>query len=143
MSAVSPPPSVVLIEDNPDDAEVVRRALRQLEPPPAVRHFDDGTTALSHLLSLERPELPSLILLDLTLPGAPGLAVLAELRASRRDAQRVPIVILTSSRQPEDVTQAYASGANGYIRKPLKFSEFVNGVRTAGAFFLRYNEQMP
>jgi two-component system, response regulator len=103
----------------------------------------DGAEALE-LLTGGRADvmLPSLILLDLNLPKVDGLEVLRRIRADQR-TQIIPVVVLTSSKLDEDVIASYRNGANAYVRKPVKFSDFVEAIGTLGLFWLLLNEAAP
>ena len=132
-------PVILLVEDNPDDEHLCLRAFREarLENPIAVVH--DGPAALDFLYRrgehAERPEgKPQLILLDLKLPKLGGLDVLARIRGDLA-FHCVPIVVFTSSDDEREVRQAYESGANSYVRKPVDFDEFVLAVGKVGRYW--------
>lgn len=101
----------------------------------------DGAEALEFLFTAGADR-PSLILLDLNLPKINGLEVLRRLRADER-TQLIPVVVLTSSKLDEDIIASYRNGANGYVRKPVEFSEFAVAVTTLGLFWLLLNEAPP
>ena len=132
--------SILLVEDNPDDVALTLRALKKNNILNQVTVASDGAEALE-LLAAEGP-LPGLILLDLKLPKVDGLEVLRRIRADHR-TQIVPVVVLTSSKLDEDVIASYRNGANGYVRKPVKFAEFAEAVSTLGMFWLLLNEAAP
>ncbi len=136
--------SILLVEDSPDDVDLTLRALKRgnVLNPVVVAH--DGAEALEHLFpdDVARVPLPGLILLDLKLPKVDGLEVLRRIRADER-TRLIPVVILTGSREQEDVLAGYRGGANAYVRKPVKFSDFADVVRTLGAFWLLLNEPAP
>jgi CheY-like chemotaxis protein len=131
------------VEDNPDDALLIRRAFKKagLAPP---AHVADGEAAVAYLtraVTCPPPNgtLPGLVLLDLKLPRKSGLEVLAWLHA--HDAlRRLPVVVLTSSREAPDVRRAYDLGANSYLVKPVGFEELLQLVETLGLYWLRLNE---
>jgi CheY-like chemotaxis protein len=133
--------SILLIEDNPDDEELTLRALKKNNLANEVTVARDGAEALGYLFPDDgaRVTIPSLILLDLKLPKVDGLEVLRQIRADQR-TQIAPVVILTSSKEQEDVLDGYQSGANGYVRKPIKFADFFEAVSALGMFWLLLNE---
>jgi CheY-like chemotaxis protein len=138
---------ILLVEDNPDDELLTVRALRSNNVANEVIVAHDGEEAINLLLGepgAETPPLsrPSVILLDLKLPKIDGIGVLQRLRAEER-TKLIPVVILTSSREEEDVINGYRSGANGYVRKPVDFVEFTEAVKTLGVFWLLLNEPPP
>jgi two-component system, response regulator len=132
--------SILLIEDNPDDVALTLRALQKNNIASQVTVASDGAEALE-LLAAEGP-LPGLILLDLKLPKVDGLEVLRRIRASER-TEIIPVVVLTSSKLDEDIIASYRNGANAYVRKPVKFSDFVEAISTLGVFWLLLNEAVP
>ena len=137
--------TVLLVEDNPDDAELALHALRKNEVVGEVLLARDGAMALRMLHGDDEaaPEpLPDLVLLDLKLPKIPGIDVLRAIRADVR-TQLLPVVVLTSSREDRDLTASYAAGANSYIRKPVDFDDFVTTVRDLGLYWLVLNEAPP
>jgi two-component system, response regulator len=138
---------LLLVEDNPDDELLALRALRKGGFDPEVVVVRDGVEALEWLAvpgeqGGQGRALPGLVLLDLKLPRIDGLEVLRRLRAEPR-TRTLPIVLLTSSRQPEDVARAYELGANGYVCKPVESEAFFEAVRTIGAYWLKLNEPPP
>ena len=104
----------------------------------------DGAEALEHLFGNGTADQapPALVLLDLQLPKIDGLEVLRRIRASER-TRLVPVVILTSSRQEEDILAGYEAGANAYVRKPMDFADFVNAIGALCAFWLQLSEPPP
>ena len=135
---------IMLIEDNPDDRDLTIRALRKHNIRNPVTLASDGAEALTMLLGDDHRDQgnPALILLDLYLPKIDGLEVLRRIRADER-TRVIPVLVLTSSRQEEDLRAAYDLGANGYVRKPVTFSEFSEVVHTIGLFWLLLNESPP
>jgi len=138
---MKPAHAILLVEDNPDDVEITRRALRESAAPVDLIVVRDGQEAVDYLLRQGRHardaawRLPDLILLDLNLPRLTGREVLERLRAS--DALRsVPVVVLTTSKRPEDVRDLYAAGANTYIEKPQDFNQLVEVLRTVRHYWL-------
>ena len=134
---------ILLVEDNPDDEALTLRAFKKGSISNEVVVARDGAEALSYLLPGEgdgpdNPR-PALVLLDLNLPKIGGLEVLHRMRADPR-TQLIPVVVLTSSKLEEDILDSYRSGANAYVRKPVKFSEFADAVQALGVFWLLLNE---
>lgn len=138
--------TLLLVEDNPDDELLALRALKKGGFTPVVTVARDGVEALDALAPVDADgnarALPGLVLLDIKLPRIDGLEVLRRLRAEPR-TRALPIVLLTSSRQPEDVARAYELGANGYVCKPVESEAFFEAVRTIGAYWLALNEPPP
>jgi two-component system response regulator len=136
--------TILLVEDNPDDVELTLRAFRQHAVSNDVVVARDGAEAVDILVGTgDRPPLtPVLVLLDLKLPKVGGLEVLQALRDEPRTAL-VPVVVLTSSAQDDDVAAAYESGANSYIRKPVDFTEFGKVVHQLGMYWLLINQPPP
>jgi two-component system response regulator len=132
---------ILLVEDNPDDEALTLRALKKNKIANEIRVARDGAQALDVLLAPEA-EVPSLMLLDLKLPKADGLEVLRRVRAHER-MSLIPIVVLTSSKEEEDVVSSYKLGANSYVRKPVDFAQFVEAVRELGLYWLVLNESAP
>jgi two-component system response regulator len=130
---------ILLVEDNPDDIALTKRALERndIRNPLVVAH--DGEEALRALAGGLRP---ALVLLDLKLPKVGGLEVLDRMNADDR-LRLFPTVVLTSSREEEDVVTGYRLGANSYIRKPVDFADFVEVVRHIGVYWLTVNERPP
>ena len=135
------PKYILLVEDNPDDVLLTKRALQKAKMVNEVIVAKDGVEALNYLLG-ENPIKPALILLDLKLPKLGGLEVLKRLRAEAR-TRLLPVVILTSSKEESDVISGYAGGANSYIRKPVDFHQFADAVQTLGLYWLVLNEPIP
>lgn len=138
---------ILLIEDNPDDIALTLRALHKNNIKNEVVVAKDGAEALIYLF--ENPTNPSfppirpqLILLDLKLPKVDGLEVLRRLRADE-STRLLPVVILTSSKEEQDVVTGYSLGANSYIRKPVDFVQFTEAVRQLGIYWLLLNEPIP
>lgn len=136
---------ILLVEDNSSDEKLTVLALRKCEVPNEVTVVRDGAEALDYLLATgayaarDPLALPALVLLDLNLPKINGLDVLRRIRADER-MQALPVVILTSSKEDEDIAQSYASGANAYVRKPVDYAQFVSAAQTLGVFWLQLNE---
>lgn len=139
--------TIVLVEDNADDRDLTLRALRKNQIQNRVLVCADGVEALDLLLrrgpGLDADErLPALVLLDLKLPKVDGLQVLKALREHPR-TRLLPVVILTSSKEEQDLIASYSLGANSYIRKPVDFNSFLDAVRQLGLYWLVLNEQPP
>jgi two-component system response regulator len=136
---------VLLVEDNLDDEALAVRALRKNNISEAVVVARDGVEALDYLFATgayagrDIAVQPGVILLDLKLPRLDGLEVLRRLRADER-TRRVPVVVLTSSKEQQDVMQSYGLGANSYIRKPVDFKQFIEAMGQVGSYWLVLNE---
>lgn len=137
-------PIILLVEDNPDDQALTLRALKKNNILNEVTVASDGAEALDYLFPSDGAcrKLPDLILLDLHLPKVNGLEVLAKVRADER-TKIIPVVVLTSSKEQEDILDSYHNGANGYVRKPVAFTDFTEVVKTLGMFWLLLNEAPP
>lgn len=137
--------TILLVEDNPSDIELTRRALQKSHVANELVVVEDGQEALEYLFSQDPTtqayinELPTLVLLDLKLPKVDGLQVLRQIRADDH-ACRLPVVILTTSSEEQDIAQSYDLGANSYIRKPVDFKQFVESVSHLGLYWLVINE---
>ena len=142
------PRRILLVEDNPSDVELTRRALRKNGIPNELVVAEDGQEALDYVFSSGRhagrspAEPPVLILLDLRLPKVDGLAVLEALK-SNQASRRIPVVVLSTSNEECDLSAAYDLGVNGYIRKPVDFDRFVDAVKHVGNYWLVVNEAPP
>ncbi|QQR74874.1 MAG: response regulator [Holophagales bacterium] len=135
-------PDLLLVEDNPDDVELILRAFRRVHLANPVQVARDGAEALEILFGPEvasRSPLPRVLFLDLKLPKVSGLEVLARVRQEERTRQ-LPVVVLTSSREEPDIRRAYELGANSYIVKPVEFEKFVAAVGEVGRYWLRINQ---
>ena len=136
---------ILLVEDNPRDAELTIRALRKRNLVNQLFTVEDGVEALDFLLCrgkyVDRAglELPKVVLLDLKLPKVNGLQVLQALRANER-TKVMPIVMVTSSAEDPDITAAYDLGANGYVVKPVDFDAFMEAVTNLGLYWLLVNQ---
>jgi two-component system, response regulator len=137
---------ILLVEDNPDDEALTRRALVKNNIQNEVLVAHDGAEALDFLFGTRAQAgqaiTPEVVLLDLKLPKIDGLEVLRRIRADER-TRLLPVVILTSSREERDVITGYGLGANSYIRKPVDFGQFVEAVRQLGLYWLVLNEPPP
>jgi len=143
VNAGSPP--VLLVEDNPDDAELTIRALKRANLKHPVHVADDGQEAIDYLFGTAEQAangVPALIILDLQLPRVGGLEILKRIRAEER-TRRLPVVILDSSNEKPDVINAYDLGANSYVCKPIQFDKFTTAVAQLGVYWLTINEPPP
>jgi CheY-like chemotaxis protein len=140
------PATLLLIEDQPSDAELALRALDELDLYEAVHRVEDGAEALDFIFGraayAERgvEDVPDLILLDLKLPKVGGHEVLRRLKADER-TRRIPVVVLTSSREDGDVDRCYDLGVNSYVVKPVDFDQFTSTVQRIGRYWLTVNER--
>ena len=129
---------ILLVEDNPDDAELTRIAFAEAGGEYDLRVVADGAAAVAYLQRCTPAELPALVLLDLNLPKLNGREVLQAIRAEPA-TRSLPVVVLTTSAEPFDVDKVYALGANSYIQKPVEFDRFVEVVRQVGRYWLAIN----
>ena len=136
---------ILLVEDNPSDIALTQRAFAKSHIANELVVAEDGQEALDYLFGTGTPadrkqrDLPTLVLLDLKLPRVDGLEVLRRVRADSRTS-RLPVVILTTSNEEQDVAQGYDLGANSYIRKPVDFGQFIQAVENLGLYWLILNE---
>jgi two-component system response regulator len=139
---------ILLVEDNEDDAALALRALRTNRIANDVVHARDGADARDYLFGLgdhaarDVCELPQLVLLDLKLPKLDGLDVLRRIRADAR-TRFIPVVVLTSSDEEDDLVRSYGLGANSFIRKPVDFDAFMDTIRQTSVYWLVVNEPPP
>ena len=140
--------TILLIEDNPSDIDLTKRALEKGHIVNKLIVVSDGQEALDYLLGKgayagrDTSDLPTLTLLDLKLPKVSGLDVLRKIRGEAK-THRMPVVILTSSREEQDIAAGYDQGANSYIQKPVDFGQFVQSVVQLGLYWLVLNEEPP
>jgi two-component system, response regulator len=139
---------ILLVEDNPSDIGLTKRAFEKSHIANEMVVVEDGQEALDYLFGggsyAERDlnDLPALILLDLKLPRVAGLDVLRQVRADERTS-RLPVVILTTSQEEQDIAQGYDLRANSYVRKPVDFTKFVDAIQHMGLYWLVLNEPPP
>jgi CheY-like chemotaxis protein len=136
---------ILLVEDNLDDEELTIRALKKNNITNELVVARDGVEALDYLFGTgaysarDTTIRPALVLLDLNLPKLDGLGVLRAIRANTR-TKRIPVVVMTSSREEKGIVDSYDLGTNSYMRKPLDFNHFVEAVQTLGIYWLMLNE---
>jgi CheY-like chemotaxis protein len=140
--------TILLVEDNPSDIGLTKRALAKGHILNELVVAEDGQEALDYLFGTgayagrDSATLPTLILLDLKLPKVEGLEVLVRIRSDSR-TKRLPVVILTSSQEEQDIATSYDLGANSYIRKPVDFLQFAEAIKNLGLYWLVLNEPPP
>lgn len=133
--------TILLVEDNEDDEKLTLRAFKKNGIANPVHVARDGQEALDYLAEDAHPA-PAIVLLDLRLPKVSGLDVLRAVRAEPR-LQLVPVIILTSSKEEQDVITGYKLGCNSYVRKPVNFEQFTEAARQLGLYWLLLNEPPP
>jgi two-component system, response regulator len=139
---------ILLVEDNADDVELTRRAFEKSNIANEIVVAGDGQAALDYLFvagahaGRDPMVMPAVILLDLKLPKIDGLEVLRRVRADER-TKRLPVVVLTTSKEDKDVIGSYDLGANSYVRKPVDFAQFLDAARQLGLYWLVLNEPPP
>jgi len=140
--------TILLVEDNPDDATLTLRAFKRSHIVNPIIVARDGIEALDFLFARGAHSdragapLPTLIILDLKLPKLDGLGVLKAIREDER-TRLLPVVILTSSKEEQDLMSGYSLGANSYVRKPVDFAEFLEAVKVLGIYWLMMNQSPP
>lgn len=130
---------ILLIEDNPDDAELTIRVLKKHNLANNLVHLQDGKEALEFLFAKGYNNIPKLILLDLKMPKIDGIEVLRKIKGDV-NKKVIPVVILTSSKEERDVIESYQLGVNAYVVKPVEFEKFVSAVAQLGLFWLILNQ---
>ena len=140
--------TILLVEDNPDDEELTRVALEESKIANELVVARDGVEAVDYLFGTgayagrDLRAMPQVVLLDLKLPKLNGLEVLRRMRADER-TRYLPVVVLTSSDEEQDLLESYGLGANSYVRKPVDFAQFVDSVRQLGLYWLVLNRAAP
>jgi two-component system response regulator len=140
--------TILLVEDNPSDIELAQRAFEKANILNPMVVAEDGQEALDYLFATgsysgrDKTELPALVLLDLKLPIIDGLAVLKRIRGNEL-TKRLLVVILTSSKEEQDIASGYDLGVNSYIRKPVDFYQFAEAIKQLGIYWLLLNELPP
>ena len=140
-------PAILIAEDNPNDVELTLEALDQHHLANRVTVAHDGVEAMEYLrregaFSEREPGDPAVLLLDIKMPRMDGLEVLREIRADPK-LKRLPVVILTSSREEQDLITSYDLGVNAYVVKPVDFASFIDAVKELGVFWALVNERPP
>lgn len=139
--------AILLVEDNPDDAELTKLALARHGLEGRVVHVSDGMQALDYLyrrdgFSHRTGGNPILVLLDLKMPLLDGIGVLREIKGSD-SLKTIPVVVLTSSTEPTDLQRAYDAGTNAYIAKPTEFAQFLSAMKHVCEFWVNINQTAP
>ena len=140
--------TILLVEDNPSDINLTKRAFEKALITNNLVVAEDGQEALEYIFGNDYEtnhdvsHLPALILLDLKLPKISGLEVLKRIRSAEK-IKRLPVVILTSSKEEQDVAASYDLGVNSYIRKPIDFNQFAEAIKYLGVYWLGINEPQP
>lgn len=135
---------ILLVEDNVNDAELTIRALKKNQLANKMVHLKDGAEALDFLFakgnysSRKIENTPKVILLDLRMPKVNGIQVLEKIKSDKR-TRRIPVVVLTSSKEDPDIQKSYDLGVNAYVVKPVKFEDFVKAVADLGLFWMLLN----
>lgn len=136
---------ILLVEDNPTDAELTIRALKKKNLTNKLVWVKDGAEALDFLFTTgeyaerSKDDLPKLVLLDLRMPKVDGLEVLQKIKSDER-TKKIPVVVLTSSKEDEDIVESYKLGVNSYVSKPVEFDEFTSAVSTLGLYWILLNK---
>lgn len=134
--------TILLVEDNPSDIELTKRAFGKACHEAELVVVEDGQEALDYVFGRPAEDLPRLTLLDLRLPKVSGLEVLSRIRAEPK-TRRIPVVILSTSKEERDVAASYDLGANSYIRKPVDYGQFTEFIATLSRYWLTMNEPPP
>jgi len=139
---------ILLVEDNPDDVDLALLAFERSAVPHDIVVVRDGKEALDYLFATgdyagrDLAQVPRLVLLDLKLPKVDGLAVLKHMRADERTRQ-LPVVVLTSSNERQDILESYRLGANSFVQKPVNFAQFIDAARHLASYWLVLSEEPP
>jgi two-component system response regulator len=136
---------ILIVEDNMSDAELTMRALKKHHLANKLGHLKDGAEALDYLFAQGKYEgrniedIPKVILLDLKMPKVNGIEVLRKIKADER-TKRIPVVVLTSSKEDPDIAECYQLGVNSYVVKPVEFDAFIKAVSELGLYWMVVNE---
>ena len=139
---------ILLVEDNPADEALTLRAFKKINQSVQISVVRDGAEAVDFIFckgahkDRDPRDLPQLILMDMNLPKLSGIEVLRRIRANEH-TQLLPVIMLTSSREQQDLIESYRSGANSYVRKPIDYDEFLGAVRQLSLYWLILNEPPP
>jgi CheY-like chemotaxis protein len=138
---------ILLVEDRPDEIELMKQALHQAGVGNPLRMISDGAEAIAYFEGRNRYAdrnafpLPRLVLLDLKLPNRTGLDIVKWLKSDER-LKRIPVIIVTSSREPSDMEKAYSAGVNSYLVKPTSFRDFVDTMKITATYWIHYNSSL-
>ena len=139
---------ILLVEDDPNDETLILRAFKKSNVSSQITVVRDGAEAVDFIFcqgaykDRDPRDLPQLILLDMKLPKLSGVEVLRRIRANKH-TQLLPVIILTSSREEQDLIESYRSGANSYVRKPIEYDQFLEAIRQLSLYWLIWNEPPP
>jgi two-component system response regulator len=136
---------ILLVEDNPGDAELIIRALRKVNLANHLVHVKDGEEALDFIFATgsfsgrEKKNVPRVILLDIKMPKVDGIEVLRQIKANS-ETKRIPVVIMTSSKEEQDIIRSYELGVNSFVVKPVAFNDFAKAVSELGLYWVLINQ---
>ena len=136
---------ILLVEDNPSDAELITRALRKVNLANHLIHVKDGEEALDFIFATgtfagrEKQYVPKVILLDIKMPKVDGIEVLRQIKANS-ETKRIPVVIMTSSKEEQDIIRSYELGVNSFVVKPVEFNDFAKAVSELGLYWVLINQ---
>ena len=136
---------ILLVEDNPSDAELITRALRKVNLANHLVHVKDGEEALDFIFATgcfaerEKQNIPKVILLDIKMPKVDGIEVLRQIK-SNSETKRIPVVIMTSSKEEQDIIRSYELGVNSFVVKPVEFNDFAKAVSELGLYWVLINQ---
>ncbi|MHA4844112.1 response regulator [Flavitalea antarctica] len=136
---------ILLVEDNLSDAELITRALRKVNLANHLIHVKDGEEALQFIFATgpftgrEKKKMPKVILLDIKMPKVDGIEVLRQIKANN-ETKRIPVVIMTSSKEEQDIIRSYELGVNSFVVKPVEFNDFAKAVSELGLYWVLINQ---